>query len=130
MEMKIYLKENMEVYADYKGYVIKTDQPEKDGGTGEYPAPFDLFLASIGTCAGLYVYRFCQQRDISTEGIEVILSTKRDPEKAMIGAIDIDIRLPENFPDKYRDAVIRSADLCAVKKHILDPPEMTVTASK
>ncbi len=129
MDMKIYLKEQMEVHADYKGFVIKTDQLERDGGTGRHPAPFDYFLSSIGTCAGLYVYRFCQQREISTDGIELVLSTKRDPDKGMLGEINIEIKLPDDFPDKYKSAVIRSADLCAVKKHILDPPGITVTTT-
>jgi ribosomal protein S12 methylthiotransferase accessory factor len=129
MEMVVNLPGGLKVDASYKGFTIKTDQPEKHGGEGTAPAPFDLFLASLGTCAGFYVLRFCQERDISTDNINVVLKTERDNEKHMIGKISIDINLPEGFPEKYRKAVIASADLCAVKKHVLDPPVFEIQAN-
>ncbi len=38
--------------------------------------------------------------------------------------------LPESFPEKYRGAVIQSANLCAVKKHMETPPEFNVFTSR
>jgi ribosomal protein S12 methylthiotransferase accessory factor len=32
------------------------------------------------------------------------------------------------FPEKYRDAIVRAADQCAVKRHILEPPRFEVVA--
>ncbi len=126
--MEIFLGQNQKVEARHKGFVIETDQPTKAGGDNEAPAPFDLFLASIGTCAGFYVKSFCRQRKISEENIKIKLTTQRDPQKAMIGQINIDIYLPESFPTKYKDAIIKSAEQCSVKKHIFDPPEFTINS--
>jgi ribosomal protein S12 methylthiotransferase accessory factor len=47
----------------------------------------------------------------------------------MIGEIDIDILVPPTFPEKYRDSLIRSAELCKVKKHLEKPPKFNVRTS-
>src|SRR5690242_6208835 len=36
-------------------FVVHTDQPADQGGEGGAVSPFDLFLASLATCAGIYV---------------------------------------------------------------------------
>ncbi|MBN2091150.1 OsmC family protein, partial [candidate division KSB1 bacterium] len=92
-------------------------------------APFDLFLASIGTCAGIYVLSFCQQRNIPTENIRLVQELERDPASHLIKKIKINIQLPANFPEQYKSAVIRSAELCAVKKHLDQPPEFDINTS-
>ncbi len=126
--MDIYFEGNKKVIADYKGFKIITDQPVRAGGDGSAPAPFDLFLASLGTCAGIYVKGFCDQRGISTEGIHLTQEMKVDPDTHMIGDLKITIHLPATFPEKYKDAVINAANLCAVKRHIHNPPVMIVDA--
>lgn len=126
MEMEIVFPGGKKVDAIYKEFTIKTDQPLVSGGQNSAPAPFDLFLASIGTCAGIYVLGFCQQRGISTDGMKIIQKMEIDPMRRGIGAITLEIQVPPDFPEQYKDAVIRSAELCAVKKHIQDPPEFHV----
>lgn len=56
------------------------------------------------------------------------MKTIKDPETRRIATIRIDVRLPEGFPDKYIPAVRRAVDQCAVKRHILEPPEFVVEA--
>ncbi len=124
--MEIYLGKNQKIEAYHKGFVIRTDQPLKAGGDNEHPSPFDLFLASIGTCAGLYVKSFCRQRKISDSDIRLILKTQRNSSTGMIKSIDITISLPPGFPAKYKDAVIKAAQQCTVKKHIFEPPEFNI----
>lgn len=129
MDMEIVFPGGKKVDALYKGFTIKTDQAPYAGGEGAAPAPFDLFLASIGTCAGIYVLSFCQKRNIPTEGVKLILKTEKDRKKKMISRIRIEIQLPNGFPEKYKEAVIRSAELCAVTKHMYDPPRIDVYAT-
>lgn len=129
MDMIVTFPGGKKVDASYKGFTINTDQSEKNGGDGTAPAPFDLFLTSIGTCAGIYVLLFCQKRNISTDNIIVVLSTVRNAETHMIGKIVIDINLPDGFPEKYVKAVISAANLCSVKKHILKAPDFDVMAN-
>ncbi|KAF0197912.1 MAG: OsmC family protein [Bacteroidetes bacterium] len=126
--MKITFEGKKKVIAEFNGHRIVTDQPERVGGEGSAPAPFDLFLASLGTCAGIFVRSFCDQRNIPTEGIHLEQDMKFDPATHMITNIDIRIFLPSSFPEKYKDAVINAANLCAVKRHLHTPPAMTVTA--
>lgn len=131
MSMKITFPggpESVAVDAEHKGFTIHTDQPKDHGGDGTGPAPFDLFLASLGTCAGLYVLRFCQQRGLSTDGLGLTLETARDLEGKRIDLVRLEIQLPDGFPDKYREAAIRAADQCAVKRHIAEPPRFEVVA--
>ena len=127
-EMKVTFPGGKRVDAEYKGFVIKTDQPVYAGGEGKAPAPFDLFLASIATCAGLYVIAFCQNRGIPLDDASVVMRMHKSAEKKMIEKIQIELQLPPGFPKKYERAVIRSVDLCAVKEHILDAPAFEIVA--
>lgn len=129
MEMEITFDGGKIITAHLKGHEIKTDQPVAGGGTNSAPAPFDLFLASIGTCAGIYVKSFCEQRGIPTDKIKIIQSIDYNMEKHLPSKIRLDIQLPADFPEKYRKAVISAADLCAVKRAIADPPVFEVVTS-
>ena len=129
MNMDITFPGGLKVDAGFHGFTVHTDQPQDHGGDGAAPAPFDVFLASIGTCAGFYVLRFCQQRGLATAGLGLTLETVKDPEAGRIATIRLDIRLPEGFPEKYREAVIRAADQCAVKRHIVEAPRFEVVTS-
>jgi ribosomal protein S12 methylthiotransferase accessory factor len=128
MDMIVTFPGGLKVDAEYKGFTVKTDQPVKEGGENSAPSPFDLFIHSIGTCAGFYVMMFCQQRNIPTDDVRLNLDTERDSETRMIGRININIELPAGFPEKYVEAVKASADKCTVKKHILKPPKFNITA--
>lgn len=125
-EMIVTLGEGKRVDAEYGGLTIHTDQSPRSGGEGSAPEPFTLFLASIGTCAGIFVSSFCQSRGIPTQGIRLVQTHFFKESGHGIGKIEIAIEVPRSFPEKYRDAVINAANLCAVKKHIQDPPEFVV----
>jgi uncharacterized OsmC-like protein len=108
--------------------LIATDQPIEDGGEGSAPAPFALFLASIATCAGYYALQFCLSRNISTEGMSCRVVFTYDELEHRYTAVRIALALPQGFPDKYHDAIVRAMDSCAVKKHLLLPPKFSITA--
>ncbi len=126
MAMNISFPGGLRVDAEFRGHVIKTDQVPKAGGDGSAPEPFSLFLASIGTCAGIFVLEFCRARGISTEGISLVQSHKVDPVDRSLAAVNIEIRVPPNFPEKYHAALVRAADQCPVKRKIIDPPEFNI----
>ncbi len=114
------------VDASYNGFEIATDQAPDGGGNGSAPEPFDLFLASIATCAGIYVLGFCQKRDIPHDGIRIVQSWERDEKSRRLTTIRIGIEVPPEFPEKYHAALVRAADQCAVKKTMQDPPDFQV----
>ncbi|MHC4599040.1 MAG: OsmC family protein [Planctomycetota bacterium] len=128
MDMEITFPGGKKVEAAWKAHRILTDQPVKEGGEGLAPAPFDLFLASIGTCGAYYVLAFCQTRKLSTDGIRVTLTLEKEPKKKMISRVELRIHLPADFPEKYRDAVVKAALHCAVAKHLDAPPVIEVRA--
>jgi putative redox protein len=108
------------------GHVIRTDQPLTNGGDDSAPSPLSLFLAAIGTCAGLYVASFCQRREIATDGIRLRQRNHFDPETGVLARVELDIEVPPSFPEKYRDALVRAADGCAVKKAVQAQPVFDV----
>src|SRR5512147_2076692 len=103
------------VDAQFNGFTIRTDQPAEVGGAGSAPEPFDLFLASIATCAGIYVKGYCDTRGIETDGLALEMQVERDPALRRITRLVLDFTLPPNFPEAHRAAVVRAAELCAVK---------------
>lgn len=127
MELVIDFPKGLRVDAHFGPYTIKTDQPPSAGGLGEDPTPFALFLASLGTCAGVYVLGFCRQRNLPSDGIRIIQHVQRSHLTGMVNHVSLEIEVPETFPEKYRDSLVRSAELCAVKKHLENPPEFEIT---
>ncbi|NIQ93704.1 MAG: osmotically inducible protein OsmC [Desulfuromonadales bacterium] len=126
--MEITFPGGVAVEASTGGFTIRTDQPPENGGEGSAPPPFDLYLASLGTCAGFFALRFCQQRELETEGLTLSMDWERDEKTRLPSRVAIRINLPERFPEKYKKAIIRATDQCAVKRSILDPPDFEVTA--
>ena len=122
MDMEIYFPGGKRVFADYGGFTIETDQPAAGGGENSAPAPFDLFLASIGTCAGIYALGFMQQRGLDPASSKLIMRSHRDAAAGLVSGIDLELHLPADFPEKYRDAVVNAMNLCTVKKHLHQPP--------
>lgn len=123
MEFEIVFPGGQRVDALLSGHRIETNQD------GSAPAPFGLFLASIGTCAGIYVLSFCQQRGLPTEGLRIVQRVHNNPVTRMVDRIELEIQIPADFPEKYKDALIKSAELCAVKKHLETPPAFDVYTS-
>jgi ribosomal protein S12 methylthiotransferase accessory factor len=123
MEMLIDFPGGARVDAHFGSFTVHTDQPP----AASAPTPFATFLASVGTCAGIYVLGFCQQRGLPTEGIRILQRIHSNPFSGMVEKIDLEIQVPATFPEKYRPSLIRSAELCAVKKHFENPPQIGVT---
>ncbi len=126
MEMIIDFPGGARVDAHFDEFTVATDQPPIGGGEGSAPSPFAVFLASIGTCAGIYVLGFCKQRGLPVEGIRIVERVHRSPMTGMVENIDLEIQVPPTFPEKYYPSLVRSADLCAVKKHLENPPKFNV----
>lgn len=126
MDMEITFPGGARVDALFDGFTVQTDQPPQGGGEGSAPTPFGLFLASLGTCAGIYILGFCRQRNISTEGIRIRQSLDFNPMTRLVERVNLDIDLPPDFPQQYAPALIKSASLCAVKKHLENPPEFKI----
>jgi ribosomal protein S12 methylthiotransferase accessory factor len=127
MDMEITFTGNKKINTTINGHIIKTDQPVPSGGENSAPSPYELFLASIGTCAGVYVKSFCDNRNLPTANIKLIQSLEYSAETKLPSKISIKIELPADFPEKYREALINVAELCAVKRTIANPPVFEIS---
>jgi putative redox protein len=125
MEMVIDFPGDSRVDAHFGRFTVPTDQPP----TASAPSPFDTFLASIGTCAGIYIVGFCRQRGLPTRDIRIVERVNHSPVTGMVERIELEIQVPPTFPEKYRDSLIRSAELCAVKKHLENPPKFEISTT-
>jgi len=130
MEMIIDFPGGARVDAHFRGHTLPTDQPAGGGGEDSAPMPFEVFLASIGTCAGIYILGFCRQRGIPTEGIRIVQSHTANPATGMMEKIGMEIQVPPAFPKQYLEALIRSAELCKVKKTLENPPKFEIVTTE
>lgn len=128
MDLEITFPGGKRVDAQVGGFVIRTDQSVAHGGEGSAPEPFTLFLASIGTCAGIYVVGFCQARNIPTDGIRIVQRTENDA-AGRLARVTLEVRVPPTFPAEYREAVARAAAACKVKKTLASPPLFDVVTA-
>lgn len=126
MEMLIDFPGGARVDAHFGPYTVMTDQPPMGGGAGAAPTPFALFLASLGTCAGIFVLGFCSQRGLPTEGIRIIQRADKDPLTGLLANVELEIQVPPSFPEKYYPALVRSADQCLVKRSMDNPPQFNI----
>lgn len=126
MKIDVTFPGGMAVNANISGFTVPTDQPKAYGGGGTAPSPFELFLSSIAACAGYFALAFCKERDIGTDGMSLTAGFERNPETKALSKVVIDLHLPENFPEKYQKAIVRTIDQCSVKKSILAQPAFEI----
>ena len=125
-ELIVKFGDGLKVDVEYKGFVVKTDQPAREGGGGTAPSPFDFFLVSLAACAGFYALAFCRERKISIGGLGLTMNTERGEVSKMIDKVTIAVDLPADFPEKYKFALVKAIDHCTVKAHILRPPQFEI----
>lgn len=114
--------------AHIRGHVIRTDQPLDNGGEDSAPSPYELFLASLGTCAGIFVQGFCAARNIPCQDIRIVERLHND-DSGTLQNVELEIQLPESFPERYREAVLHVVERCSVKRAIQAQPHFSVRAS-
>ena len=127
MSIEVKFAGNKKVNAEIDGFTVQTDQPVQSGGDNTAPSPFSLFLASLGTCAGIYIKGFCDQRGIDSSKVSISMDYNYDNVLKMVVKFIFKIYVPADFPEQYETAVIKSAMLCAVKRHLNPSIESEIT---
>ena len=129
MRIEVDFPGNKKVNAKFRNFIVNTDQPIASGGENTAPSPFELFLASLATCAGIYANEFCVKRGINLEKLKIIQEVERSRGNGLLSNVTLNVEVPGDFPEKYKDALIRTVSLCTVKRVIQDPPEFNVTVT-
>lgn len=130
MDIEVSFPGGKRVDAAFDGFVVATDQPASGGGEGSAPAPYDVFLASIATCAGIYALGFCQARGLPTDGLRLVQRHVFDPVTHLVSEVQLEMTLPDGFPEKYRTAIQRAVEGCKVKKTLAAAPTFTVALAQ
>ena len=125
MEISVSMLEGQKQSAKFGDLEVISDQSANAGGNAEHPEPFDYFLVSMVLCAGFYARKFCEQRDISTQGMTLTQNNENVDDNGK-KLFSIEINLPDGFPDKYKKALIAAVNTCTVKKVIQAVPEFSV----
>ena len=126
MKLEVNLEENFVFKAACGKHEVRTDQHEKEGGTDQAMTPAELFIASLGTCIGVYAVRFCKRHNLPTEGMKVLMDWTVVKDPVRIGSIKAELRYPHNIPETERKGLLRMAEACFVHETILHKPEITV----
>jgi putative redox protein len=128
-EIIVRLTGGRRVEAQLGRHRVLTDQPRSNGGEDAAPSPFQLFLASLGTCAGIFVQGFCAKRGIPYDDIRLI----ERPTYGSNGALELvefELQLPADFPPSYQEALLRVIDQCSVKRVLQAPPTFRSRVSR
>ena len=126
MKIEVSFLEGQKLKANFGKFEVISDQAECVGGNEEFPEPMDYFMASMPLCAAFYIRTFCAKRDIPTDGISIVQNDSKDEENKFKRTFSIDVKLPEDFPEKYKKALVASANSCTVKKVIQNAPDFEI----
>lgn len=109
---------NKRIDVKFKDFLVKTDQSRKNEGDETAPEPFDLFLSSLGACAGIYAKSFCDTRKISCQGMKLFLTASFKKGQKHLDLIEITLHVNREFPEKYIKPIAKAMEGCAVKNQL------------
>ena len=99
------------------------DEPKKFGGMDSGPGPYELLLASLGTCTAMTIRLYAERKAIALEHVGVTLRHQRVHEEdaehsgeAYLERITRDIRFKGNLSPEDRAHLMSIADRCPVHR--------------
>jgi putative redox protein len=126
----------MEVIVEHLGAVqfqikarqhqIASDQPAENGGFDEGMTPPELFLASLGACAGFYATQYLKKHKLAREGTLVRVTAEKAKDPARLDNFRIELDLPEPLTDAHKSGVEAAVHHCLIHNTLLHPPKITI----
>jgi putative redox protein len=117
-EFEVVFPGNKKIDVKFNEFLVKTDQSKKNDGDETAPEPFDLFLSSLGACAGIYAKSFCDIRKLSCREMKLFLSASFKKGQKQMDSIEITLHVNQAFPEKYIKPIIKTMNGCAVKNQL------------
>ena len=124
MKINVRFGNNLKLEASFGDHTVKSDIPAPTGD-GSAPNPFEYFISSVALCSAHYVRSFCLARKLPLEGIEILQEFQHTPDYK--STFDIKVKLPANFPEKYKSSLLAAAQGCTVKKTIQALPDFQIS---
>ena len=112
--------------AAVRGHDVLTDQPVGAGGEDSAVTPLELIAVALGSCVALYIVQFCQVRGLATAGLRVEVGQQTSKSPYRVSRYDVNVVLPDGFPEQYRVAVERVARSCPAHNTLQHSPEIRV----
>ena len=107
-------------------HTIVSDQPVENGGHDEGMTPPELFLASLGSCAGFYAAMYLRKHKLVSEGTLVRVQAEKLKNPARMDNFRIDIEVPGGLPESHQAGVEEAVHHCLIHNTLLHPPQMVI----
>lgn len=108
---------------------ITSDQPPGNGGFDEGMTPPELFLASLGACAGFYAAQYLKKRKLATEGTRVRVTAEKLLGPARLDNFCIEVEVPLGINDDERKGVEDAVHHCLIHNTLLQPPKIAINVA-
>jgi len=126
----------MEVFIEHLGdlqfeikartHTIACDQPAGNGGYDEGMTPPELFLASLGSCAGFYAAEYLRKQKLATEGTRIKVTAEKAKDPPRLADFRIEVDLPVELSEQHRAGVENAIRHCLIQNTLLQPPRISV----
>lgn len=124
-------KDNLQQMVVTSSHRFISDVTEEDGGNGLGPTPFELLLASLGTCTGMTLLMYTTRKDWPLEAVQIELShdvrnsshsSKEIEGRSRTDIINRRITLYGDLSDIQLDRLAYVATRCPVSKILQSNP--------
>lgn len=119
-------KEGVQFAVAARKHRLLVDQPAEEGGQDAGITPMEMFAASLGTCIGHFIVRFCQRHGISTGGLNIRMGWAYAERPHRVGKIKAEVRLPVNLGEAMRERLLRVAEGCTVHHSLMVSPKVSI----
>lgn len=127
------LQENYKTVIKTRGHTVIADEPRDAGGGDTGPLPYELLLASIGSCTAITMKMYAGRKGWPLEGIEIDLDLEKvsadevpDYENTLgLAKVDVITKKIVLHGDLTREQKIRIAEIgtrCPVHRTVLGKP--------
>lgn len=93
---------------------LKSDEPERRGGTNTGPSPFELMLSSLGACTAITLRMYAERKQWNLGVIDVKLRLLKDGEEPL--RIERKISVTENVDAERQAKLLEIADKTPVTR--------------
>ena len=105
---------------------IACDQPPENGGFDEGMTPPELFLASLGSCAGFYAAQYLKKHQLAVEGTIVRVSAEKATNPPRMNDFRIHLEIPSGINEEHREGIEGAVRHCLIHNTLLNPPTITL----
>jgi uncharacterized OsmC-like protein len=118
---------NISFQAQAGGHTFTIDLSKDKGGSDLGMDPPEVFMASLGSCIGVYITRYCKNVKLNADGLDIHLDWCLSDDKTTIETINVRIELPNAEVGRRKDALLKVAGHCLIHNTIQNPPEIKMT---